>query len=180
MCLRIPFFFGGTNADLTEARKFNYCPILRKDFIIDEYQIIESKSIGADAILLLANVLSKEKIKQFTTLAQSIGLEVLLEIRDKNEIDTINDKITAVGINNRDLKTFETNIEHSFEMADLIPNNFIKVSESGIETVETIHRLREKGFTGFLIGDLFMRNSRPEKACLKFISELNQFKAELV
>jgi len=122
-------FFGGKNDDLTTARKFNYCPILRKDFTIDEYQIIEAKSIGADAILLLANVLTTKEIKSFSKTAKSLGMEVLLEIRDKSELKSICQDVDCVGVNNRDLKTFETNVKRSFELSKLIPKEFLKISE---------------------------------------------------
>jgi indole-3-glycerol phosphate synthase len=168
-------FFGGRNEDLTEARKFNYCPILRKDFVVDEYQIIEAKAIGADIILLLANVLTKEEIKAFAKMAQSLGLEILLEIREKEELDTVNEFITAVGVNNRDLKSFNVDISRSFELAGLIPDQFVKVSESGIDTVKSIFELRQAGFNGFLVGETFMRHGRPEIACAEFIKELSTY-----
>jgi len=169
-------FFGGKNDDLTTARKFNYCPILRKDFTIDEYQIIEAKSIGADAILLLANVLSAKEIKSFSKTAKSLGLEILLEIRDKSELKSICDDVDVVGVNNRDLKTFETNVKRSFELSKLIPKDFLKISESGIDSAKTISELRKAGFKGFLIGETFMRHSRPEIACANFIKEVKAYK----
>jgi indole-3-glycerol phosphate synthase len=172
-------FFGGKNADLTVVRKYNYCPILRKEFIIDEYQIIEAKSIGADVILLLANVLSAEQIKQFAQFAKKLGLEVLLEIRDKDELKTINEHVDAVGVNNRNLKDFSVNISQSYELVDLIPNDFIKVSESGIDAAETIFNLRNAGFKGFLMGEVFMKHSRPELACSNFIKEITSMKNTL-
>lgn len=172
-------FFGGMNEDLTTARKFNYCPILRKDFMIDEYQIIEAKSIGADAILLLANVLPAKKIQSFAKTAKSLGLEVLLEIRNKIELKSICDEVDAVGVNNRNLKDFSVNLNQSFELADLIPTDFIKVSESGIDSGKTIYKLREAGFRGFLIGERFMKHSRPEIACMNLIQEFGQYKSRM-
>ena len=169
-------FFGGKNSDLTEARKFNYCPILRKDFIIDEYQIVEAKSIGADAVLLLANVLDAQTIKQYSKFAKSLGLEILLEVRDKEELVVINEFVDVVGVNNRNLKDFEVNVSRSFEMADLISNEFVKVSESGINTASIVHELKSVGFNGFLIGETFMKSSRPEIACANFINEINNYK----
>jgi indole-3-glycerol phosphate synthase len=166
-------FFGGTSEDLSTARKFNYCPILRKDFIIDEYQIIESKSIGADAILLIAAILSKEQIKQYTQLAADLGLEVLLEIHEEEELEKVMDNINILGINNRDLKTMKIDIETSVRFANLIPGNYVKVSESGIENTESISRLREIGYKGFLIGSYFMSHPKPEEACKEFIKQLN-------
>lgn len=173
-------FFGGKSEDLTTARKFNYCPILRKDFIIDEYQIVEAKSIGADVILLLANVLNANQIRQFAQFAKSFGLEVLLEVRDKVELQSVNDFVDAVGVNNRNLKDFTVNVSQSFELANLIPSEFVKISESGIDSVQTIVELKNAGFNGFLIGETFMKNSRPEIACANFIKEVNALKNNLI
>lgn len=166
-------FFGGSKDDLIIARKNNYCPILRKDFIIDEYQIIESKSIGADAILLIGGILTTQQIEKFSELANSLGMEVILEIREKSELNLINNNITIVGVNNRNLKTFEVNISQSYELAEYISHQFLKISESGIESVQTFDKLRKMGYKGFLIGEYFMKNSRPEEACSNFIKELN-------
>ncbi|WP_330441420.1 indole-3-glycerol phosphate synthase TrpC [Flavobacterium sp. C4GT6] len=165
-------YFGGNNSDLTTARKFNYCPILRKDFIVDEYQIIEAKSIGADAILLLANVLTKEECKMFTTLAHQLGLEVLLETHTINELDYYLPETDVLGINNRDLKTFTVDIERSLKLAAHLPDNVVKVSESGIKTADDILLLKENGFNGFLIGEQFMKHAKPEKACHELISKV--------
>lgn len=119
-------FFGGKSEDLTIARKLNYCPILRKDFIIDEYQIIESKSIGADAILLIAAILDKQKVKLFTETAKSLGLEVIIEIHSEDQLDAINEKADIIGVNNRDLKSFEVNTNISKKLAEKISSNFLK------------------------------------------------------
>lgn len=173
-------FFGGKNEDLIVARKFNHCPILRKDFTIDEYQIIEAKSIGADVILLLANVLSDKEIKSFSKKAKSFGLEVLLEIRDKSELQSISYDVDIVGVNNRDLKTFETNVNRSFELSEFIPKEFVKISESGIDSAKTICKLKDDGFSGFLIGETFMKNSRPEVACAKLIREVKMMQRQII
>ena len=166
-------FFGGKNEDLTIARKFNYCPILRKDFIVDEYQIVEAKSIGADVILLIANVLSPLRIKELATLAKSLNLEVLLEVRDRVELmDSLNEYIDIVGVNNRNLKDFSVDLSLSFEMASVIPKEILKISESGISTVKAIQELKKVGYHGFLIGDAFMQHSRPEIACTNFVKEI--------
>ena len=168
-------FFGGSNEDLTVARKFNFCPILRKEFVIDEYQIIEAKSIGADAILLIAAVLTAEEIKRFTKAAHSLGLEVLMEVHDENELkENLNSGVDLIGVNNRDLKTFELNIENSKRLASMIPADVVKVSESGIESPQAIVELKKYGFKGFLIGQTFMQNSRPEKVAMEFIKELKR------
>ena len=173
-------FFKGTSEDLKTARKFNFCPILRKDFIVDEYQIIESKSIGADAVLLIAAVLTKQEIEKLVDLAHFLGLEVLLEIHDEDELEKIYSGVDIVGVNNRNLKTLKIDINTSFRFADLIPSNFLKISESGIEDPTTINELKACGYNGFLIGSHFMKQSRPEEACKEFITELNKTNLELV
>ena len=166
-------FFGGSNDDLATARKFNFCPILRKDFTIDEYQIIEAKSIGADAILLIAAVLDPARLKQLATFAHSFGLEVLLEVHNEEELKASADAgADLVGVNNRNLKTFELSVEVSKRLAPMMPPTAVKVSESGIESVNTIIELRKYGFEGFLMGQNFMQHSRPEAACKEFIEEL--------
>ncbi|MCC6690956.1 MAG: indole-3-glycerol phosphate synthase TrpC [Bacteroidia bacterium] len=165
-------FFGGKSEDLTTARKFNYCPILRKDFIIDEYQIIEAKSIGADAILLLANVLNAKQVKQFSKFAHSLGLEVLLEVREKEELKSICDNVDVLGVNNRNLKDFTVSVKQSFTLANFIPKGLVKISESGIGSIKAIRDLKKAGFNGFLIGETFMAHSRPELACAEFIKNI--------
>jgi indole-3-glycerol phosphate synthase len=171
-------FFGGKYEDLTTARNFNFCPILRKDFIIDEYQIVEAKSIGADVILLIAGILTAEQIKSLGAFAQSLGLEVLLEVHDREELErSLCDQVNLIGVNNRNLKDFTLNVDTSRELAALIPDQFIKVSESGISKPETIQDLRTYGYKGFLMGEAFMKTSRPEKACAAFIQELKQLTA---
>jgi len=168
-------FFGGTIDDVTAARKVNNIPILRKEFIIDEYQIVEAKAIGADVILLLANVLTPAQIKQFAKFAKSLGLEILLEIRDKEELPAINEYVDAVGVNNRNLKDFNVNLSQSFDLAPLIPDQFVKVSESGIGEAKTIHELKSVGYKGFLMGETFMKQTQPELACAKFINEVKSY-----
>jgi indole-3-glycerol phosphate synthase len=170
-------FFGGNNNDLTTARKYNYCPVLRKDFIIDEYQVIEAKSIGADAILLIAEILDKQKIKLLSGLAKSLGMEVLFEMHDIKEIDKVSDDITIIGINSRDLKTFDVSIDHSVNMVEQIPKGFISIAESGIDSPETLLKLKKSGFHGFLIGERFMKTSDPGASCSKFIQTLKQLQS---
>jgi len=165
-------YFGGSNENLIKARKVNSCPILRKEFIVDEYQIIEAKSIGADAILLIVACLSKEVISRFSKLAKSLGLEILLEIHNDDELEKIIPEIELVGINNRNLKNFKIDMEQSIKLASLIPDNYIKVAESGIDSPTIIQNLKSNGFKGFLIGEYFMRSPQPEKACEEFIKEL--------
>jgi len=170
-------FFGGSNEDLTLARKFNFCPILRKDFVIDEYQIIEAKSIGADAILLIAAALEPGRIKELSRLAHSLHLEVLMEVHDEKELnDNLEGGADLIGVNNRNLKTFELNVETSRRLSSLIPAAIVKVSESGIDSPEAILDLIKYGFRGFLMGQAFMQTSRPERAAKDFIKELNRLK----
>ncbi|MDZ4714404.1 MAG: indole-3-glycerol phosphate synthase TrpC [Cytophagales bacterium] len=166
-------FFGGSSEDLSIARKFNFCPILRKDFIIDEYQILESKSIGADAILLIAALLDSQKIKTFTSLAHSLGLEVLVEVRNREElISNTESGGDLMGINNRDLNTMHVSVETSRVLAQYIPPHMLRVAESGIHCAGTVNELRTFGFAGFLIGTAFMRAARPERAASTFMEEL--------
>ncbi len=166
-------FFGGSNEDLMIARKFNYCPILRKDFTIDEYQIIEAKSIGADAILLIAAILDSKQMKRLSTFARSLGLEVLLEVHTAEELHAhLFSEVDIIGVNNRDLKSFEVSIDVSKKLVGMIPKEVIKISESGISSIEAIHELRGAGFDGFLMGENFMKNSRPEIAAKEFIEKL--------
>ncbi|HVA98820.1 MAG TPA: indole-3-glycerol phosphate synthase TrpC [Bacteroidia bacterium] len=173
-------FFGGKNEDLTTARKFNFCPILRKDFIVDEYQIVEAKSIGADAILLIAAVLEKDQINKFCKTAFNLGMEVLLEIHDEKELEKINAEIQIIGINNRNLKTMEISLQNSFDLINKLPVETVKISESGISNVQQIIQLKEAGFRGFLMGEFFMKNSRPEEMCMKFIKEIKVFQNKIV
>jgi indole-3-glycerol phosphate synthase len=168
-------FFGGSNEDLATARKFNFCPILRKDFTIDEYQIIEAKSIGADAILLIASALKPAELKSYATFAHSFGLEVLLEVHNEQELKNCLDAgADLIGVNNRDLRTFELSIEVSKRLANSIPSSVVKVSESGIESVDAILDLKKFEYQGFLMGQNFMQHSRPEAACKEFIDQLKK------
>lgn len=155
-------FFGGTNKDLEIARKYNYCPILRKDFIIDEYQIIEAKSIGADCILLIAACLTPIQCKELAAFAKELNLEVLLEVKSKDEIDSYtNEYIDVIGVNNRNLNTFKTDIENSIALYEYLPKELVKISESGISNANQIKELKEIGFNGFLIGGYFMKHEEP-------------------
>lgn len=168
-------FFGGSNADLSVARKLNACPILRKDFVIDEYQIIEARAIGADAILLIAACLSPEVIREMAGVAQRIGLEVLLEVHSEAELDrSLCDEVQLIGVNNRDLRTFRVDVETSLALVNKIPSSFTKVTESGLSDPAQVIRLREAGFEGFLMGQKFMESSQPEVACAEFIAKLRE------
>ncbi len=165
-------FFAGTRDDLMRAREVNKCPILRKDFIIDPYQVLEAKAIGADVILLIASVLDNSSIRELAQKAHDVGLEVLLEVHDSCELAYLNEWIDIVGVNNRNLKKMETDVQTSIDLAGMIPEQFLKISESGIHDPETINFLKGLGYRGFLIGEFFMRHENPAKACRKFISQM--------
>ena len=164
-------FFGGSNADLEKAR-INNVPILRKDFIIDEYQVVEAKAIGADVILLIAACLSPGEVKRLAAFAKTLGLEVLLEVHNQEELAHVCDECDVVGVNNRDLKYFTVDINRSLELSEKIPADKVKISESGITDTVTIHRLRSAGFKGFLIGENFMRDPDPAVAFASFVKHL--------
>lgn len=165
-------FFGGTVDDLQKARSVTEIPVLRKEFIIDEYQVYEAKANGADAILLIAAILKKEEISVFTKLAHDLGLEVLMELHNENELDLINEHLDVIGVNNRNLKTFDVSLEHSVKLARKIPADLYKISESGISTVNDILYLKKHGFQGFLIGENFMKTPDPAQAFMHFTNEL--------
>lgn len=169
-------FFGGSNQDLSIARKFNFCPILRKDFIIDPYQVVEAKSIGADAILLIAAILEKDKIATLSDLANQLGMEVLLELHESDEIFKIPSAEVLIGVNNRNLKTMKTDINTALNLLPLLPEKMLKIAESGLNNAETICQLKTAGYQGFLIGEFFMQHSRPAKACKKMIQQINTAK----
>ena len=167
------YFFGAKKDDLPTARRFNYCPILRKDFVLDEYQVIEAKSTGADAILLIASFLSLSEIIELTNVAHSLGMEVLLETHTEQEVkDNIATTADLVGINNRNLNTFEVDIANSIRLAEMLPKDIPKIAESGIESADTIRLLKQNGFNGFLIGEYFMRHSHPAQKCKELIKQL--------
>jgi indole-3-glycerol phosphate synthase len=164
-------FFGGSLDDLIAARD-NDVPLLRKEFMIDEYQIVEAKAFGADVILLIAACLSPNEVKDLATAARKLRLEVLLELHDQSELDHICDEIDLVGVNNRNLKNFEVDLEHSVRMAEKIGEGFIKIAESGINDVNNIRYLKQHGFKGFLIGEYFMKQEDPGKAFKEFTYSL--------
>lgn len=171
-------FFGGSSKDLTEARRFNYAPILNKNFVIDEYQIVEAKSIGADVILLIAECLEAKALKKLARFAKSLGMEVLMELHTQDQLDKLCPEIDLVGVNNRNLKTFEVDLENSLRIAALLPNDVVKVAESGISNPDTVVLFQEHGFEGFLIGEHFMQHARPQEACAKFIQQVSQKQAK--
>ena len=163
-------FFGGADTDLIKVRSTINIPILRKEFIIDDYQLYEAKSIGADVILLIAACLTPEEVISLSSTAQSLGLEVLLELHDEDELEHICDTVDMVGINNRSLKTFDVDIERSLKMAQQIPAGKLKIAESGIDDPALIKLFRSNGYSGFLIGENFMKSSNPISAIHEFIN----------
>ena len=165
-------FFGGSVEDIRKAR-VNNIPILRKDFMIDEYQIVEARAMGADVILLIAACLTPERVKELAVFAKLLQLEVLLELHMDDELQHICDETEIVGINNRDLKTFTVDISRSIELGKKIPADKIKIAESGIHDVETIGIFRRAGFKGFLIGENFMKQADPTIAFADFVQQLN-------
>lgn len=168
-------YFGGSLDDLLLARASCNLPILRKEFIIDTYQIVEAKAYGADVILLIAAILTEEEIKQFSELAKSLYLDVLLEVHNLEELQkSIIPTIDMLGVNNRNLKTFEVSLETSKALSNHIPNDFVKVSESGISSVDAIKELQPYGYKGFLIGENFMKTDNPGLSATEFINTLNQ------
>jgi len=166
-------YFGGSLDDLIQARNEVKTPILRKEFIIDIYQIYEAKAFGADAILLIAAILTAPEIKEFSKLANQLDLEVLLEIHNEEELHKSSlNHVDMVGVNNRNLKTFEVSLETSKSLSALIPNDKVKISESGISSITAINELKQFGFQGFLIGENFMKTDNPGKAAIEFLKEL--------
>ena len=167
-------YFGGCLEDLLTARASCDMPLLRKEFIIDTYQIVEAKAYGADVILLIAAILSRKEIEHYSVLAQSLGMEVLLEVHNQEELDkSIMPSLNMIGVNNRNLKTFEVSLETSKTLSGRIPEEFVKISESGIRTVEDIQSLQPFGYKGFLIGENFMKTENPGATAAEFIKQLN-------
>lgn len=172
-------YFGGSTSDLELARKQVTIPILRKDFVVDEYQILEAKSMGADCILLIAAALTPEKVQSLAAFAHSLGLEVLLEVHNLEELEqSFCDGLDVVGVNNRNLKNFEVSLETSLSLVDRIPNQVVKISESGISDPATLVAFRKAGFDGFLIGENFMKTSNPGQAAAAFIQEFRRLMGE--
>lgn len=163
-------FFGGKLKFIQQARPLvPRIPILRKDFIIDEYQLLQARQIGADAVLLIAACLSKQKCKELARKAHALGLETLLEVHSEPELEYVGDNIDMVGVNNRNLGTFHTDVQNSYRLANLLPKDYLLVSESGISNPLTVRELRQAGFRGFLIGETFMKTPNPGLALKEFI-----------
>ncbi len=168
-------YFGGSLEDLLQARATTpKIPLLRKEFIIDEYQLLEAKAYGADAILLIAAVLDRNQIKSLSEFAKSLSLDVLLEVHNQEELEkSIMPSLDMLGVNNRNLKTFEVSTDISKSLSSQIPDDFVKVSESGISTIEAIKDLKQYGYQGFLIGENFMKTDNPGASAVEFIKNLN-------
>jgi indole-3-glycerol phosphate synthase len=164
-------YFGGSLADLNIAVQ-NSIPVLRKEFIIDEFQIIEAKAHGASVILLIASCLTPTETKLLAGTAKALGMEVLLELHDETELAHICDEVDFVGINNRSLKSFEVNIEHSLKLKNLLPKEKLSIAESGIYDLATFQLLKKEGFDGFLMGEYFMKQADPAKAFELFVSQI--------
>lgn len=164
-------FFGGRKRDLVAARKANQIPVLRKEFMLDEYQVVEAKALGADIILLIAAILSPQEIQKLAKLAKGLGMNVLLEVHNKEELDrSLFSELDAVGVNNRNLGDFSVSLQHSYDLVEHIPKEFLKISESGLSDPKTITELRKAGFDGFLIGENFMKEKDPGKAMQEFVA----------
>ncbi len=167
-------FFGGSMRDIRSARPLTQLPILRKDFIVDEYQIYQARVIGADAILLIAAALSPERCLQSTLKAHELNLEVLLEVHSEDELEHINKEIDMIGVNNRNLGSFHTDVANSFRLSQLLPKDKVLVSESGLSKTETVRELQSAGFKGFLMGEAFMKTHQPGVALRGFIDNLKK------
>lgn len=167
-------FFGGSLDDLNVAQQLSKVPLLRKDFMIDEYQLYQAKVLNANAILLIASALSVKQTKELASKAKSLGLDVLLEIHNEAELNHINEYVDVVGVNNRNLGTFVTDVKISFDLAAKIPDEFLKISESGISEVQTVKDLQSVGYKGFLMGENFMKTNNPGEALKHFVEELKK------
>ncbi len=169
-------YFDGSIEYVFEAKKSTSLPVLRKEFIVDEYQIVEAEVIGADAILLICEVLTKEEIKNFTACAHDLGLEVLLELHSQDQVEKIPAEVDMVGVNNRDLHTFEVDFERSIALLEDLPTNAVKIAESGIRTTEEMIYLYEAGFDGFLIGETFMKQDNPPQFSTHYLNQYSQLR----
>lgn len=165
-------YFGGTIADLQQTISLTNIPVLRKEFIVDEYQIYESKMLGAHAILLIASALTPQQCNDFTKTATNFGLDVLLELHDVSEIDHISPLNNMIGVNNRNLGSFVTDVEKSYQMIEHLPTETVLISESGISDAKTVHQLRQAGYRGFLIGENFMKAEDPGDSLKQFINNI--------
>jgi indole-3-glycerol phosphate synthase len=169
-CLTDQTYFGGSMHDLESIREFSHLPVLRKDFILDEIQLFEAKAHGADAILLISELLESEHAKQLTIIAQSLGMEVLMEAHDRAHLEKINDLVDIIGINNRDLHAQKTDIHTSIRLFDYLPKDRLYISESGVKSVEDLEQLKQVGYRGALVGESLMKSSDPSLLIAKTTS----------
>ncbi|MDL1913230.1 MAG: indole-3-glycerol phosphate synthase TrpC [Bergeyella sp.] len=167
-----PHFFGGNTEDILDVRDSLILPILRKDFMIDEYQFFQSKAMGADIVLLIASCLSPVQVAEFTSLAHELGLEVLLEIHSEEELAHLDKNVDFVGINNRNLGNFKVDLRHSADLKNKLPKDVLCIAESGICSTDDFLFLKEKGFDGFLMGEYFMGSEDPKQKFKEFIENL--------
>ena len=166
-------YFQGSNDDLSTVRSHVRIPLLRKDFIVDAQQVIESLRIGADCVLLIVAALSDAELKTFHSLSRALGLDVLIEVHDRSELDrALACEPTLVGINNRDLRTFSTSLDTTFNLLEYIPDDVRVVSESGIQSSEHVSALRSAGVDTFLVGEAFMRQRNPGVALTELFGEI--------
>ncbi|MBK9489967.1 MAG: indole-3-glycerol phosphate synthase TrpC [Haliscomenobacter sp.] len=173
-------FFGGSTADLIAGREANQIPVLRKDFMVHDYQVFEARAMGADAILLIAECLEADQLRSLAKTAKSLGLEVLMEIHSGDQLAKLCPEIDVVGVNNRNLKNFEVSVQTSIDLFDQIPAEFLKISESGINNPQTIHELKQVGFQGFLIGEYFMSDPQPQQRFVEFVQSLNAIESQTI
>ena len=167
-------YFGGKPDFVKRMRPLVGIPILRKDFTVDEYQLFEARLIGADAILLIAACLGRDECRTLAHTARQLGLDVLLELHQEREVDYISDDVNVVGVNNRDLHVFRTDLQTSFRLSALLPDDRVRISESGLKTVDDVRLLRAAGYRGFLMGERFMMSDNPSEALQRFILQLQQ------
>lgn len=172
-------FFGGNISDMKQARELTDIPLLKKDFMIDEYQLYVAKAIGADVVLLIAAALTVPQTERLAGKAKELQLEVLLELHDESELNHVNDSIDIIGINNRNLKTFSVDIDASIRLADKLPSGFVKISESGISSPETVVKLMDAGFQGFLMGENFMKTPCPGDELAGFIRQVKELRKKM-
>ena len=167
-------FFGGSNQDLVNVATAIDLPLLRKDFVIDEYQVIEARSLGASAILLIATMLTAREVYQLSALAEDLGLDILFEIHSAEDLDKMNDKIRITGVNNRNLRSFEVSMANSGELLSRLPENCIKVAESGLSSPGDVKKLFRNGYDAFLIGENFMKARDPGRKAAEFMEDLTK------
>ena len=166
-------FFAGAAEDLIAARKAVRIPLLRKDFVVDGYQLHQAAAWGADAVLLIAAALEKNECRELACQARELGLEVLLEVHGEDELAYVSPEVNMVGVNNRNLKTFHTDVAVSLQLAGMMPAGVVRVSESGIDDPAVVSRLKQAGYDGFLIGERFMREPDPGAVLKDFLCHVD-------